>query len=898
METSTALIVTTQDGILDIKKCLNIDLVPDLYFEGFTIIDTLPGCDREGIADAGETVEVYLTIKNGGGYADSVWAKLRFGQFEDTTIADLIDSTSYIGNISTWGELSGEYDPFQIKFGSEIVNNRDVCFIYEIGAKNWYDVISNQIILNVTNGIEIGGLISGTVEWSPHHQYLIVENARVDESSTLIIKPGTQIGFYPNTSLDIRGKLIADGKKDSLINFHGIYDKNYNSSLAIRSSIIDTNIINYSIFNNLGCPLSVRSNYAPLKISNCIFKNNIDGLWLSSSNIFFHRNNINNNTSSMVIYLRDVDFKYNNIIHNYLTCSYIISVDVNLIDAVYNSIYGNYSENREISICVPGNYISFFSFENNYWGTTDSVYIKEIAYDFFDNSNYPILDFSPFLYKPNYNNHGHVWKIQINGHNPQFEQLNPLGQGNTKFEVFYNRPMDISYNPFLSFGIREPFTQHIVIDNACWSADSTIWTAYFDIGLETGDGIQTIRVANAKDDEHFEIPIEDSRFKFVIQAAGAASIAFQATPGIGKVDLEWPSANTEDVLGYNIYRYQNLTDSTFTDTIRINTELVVDTLYADFDVVPDYTYHYLYKILGTDMQESDFSKSVSATPFSAANGDANGDLAINVLDITTIVDFMLLNQPKPFLFDAADFNGDDEINVLVIISIINIILSKKSDFSQESATYANFSIQANQVWIDCDGSVAAYLFVLKGDIEGFGIKSLYPMETFIKRISEDEYMVIVFSLNQSVFPEGNYPILSIFRDKEKSSLTGYDLVVSDINGQPIKGQFLNTGTYVPEVQDQSPCYTLEQNHPNPFNISTRISYTLPYETDVLISIYNTLGKLVYHYYKANETEGKHTIIWNGEDGSGEKTILPGIYFYQLRTKDYTNTKRMIYMRNY
>ena len=56
------------------------------------------------------------------------------------------------------------------------------------------------------------------------------------------------------------------------------------------------------------------------------------------------------------------------------------------------------------------------------------------------------------------------------------------------------------------------------------------------IGLETGDGLQTMRVTNAFDDEHFPIPIEKSRFEFQIQA-GALSVAFEAVPGIGKVDL-------------------------------------------------------------------------------------------------------------------------------------------------------------------------------------------------------------------------------------------------------------------------------------------------------------------------------------------------------------------------
>ena len=288
-----------------------------------------------------------------------------------------------------------------------------------------------------------------------------------------------------------------------------------------------------------------------------------------------------------------------------------------------------------------------FNLPNIYWGTINENLIDQIINDFWDNAGLALVNYVPFLIQPSDSAHGCVWKVLINNIDPQDEQLDPTGMETLKFDIYFNRAMDTTYTPFLTFGVREPYTQNAVKDNSSWSVDSTIWTAYYDIGLKTGDGINTIRVANARDEEGFEIPIEESRFQLIIQAARAASTEFVATPGIGKVDLEWPSTNTDDNLGFNIYRFENLTDSIFSDTIRINTELVTDTIYTDFVVIPDTTYHYLYKILGTDMQESDYSKSVTATPFSAANGDANGDMSINVLDIITIVNYILLNNPKP-----------------------------------------------------------------------------------------------------------------------------------------------------------------------------------------------------------------------------------------------------------
>ncbi|MCP4709906.1 MAG: S8 family serine peptidase, partial [Planctomycetes bacterium] len=117
------LIQGSNNGILDIRNSLDYVLTPDLYYQGFTVVDTLPGADDDGVADAGETIEIYLTVKNGGGWADSVWTKLRLGEFEDPSVATIFDSTSYIGDISAYATLTGEADPFRIAIDPGVANN-------------------------------------------------------------------------------------------------------------------------------------------------------------------------------------------------------------------------------------------------------------------------------------------------------------------------------------------------------------------------------------------------------------------------------------------------------------------------------------------------------------------------------------------------------------------------------------------------------------------------------------------------------------------------------------------------------------------------------------------------------------------------------------------------------
>ncbi len=90
-------------------------------------------------------------------------------------------------------------------------------------------------------------------------------------------------------------------------------------------------------------------------------------------------------------------------------------------------------------------------------------------------------------------------------------------------------------------------------------------------------------------------------------------------------------------------------------------------------------------------------------------------------------------------------------------------------------------------------------------------------------------------------------------------------------------------------------FILSQNFPNPFNPTTQISYELPQDSDVELIVYNTLGKEVVKLVDKNQTVGKYTINWNGQNAQG-KQMPGGIYFYTLKTKDFTQTKKMLLLR--
>jgi serine protease len=90
-------------------------------------------------------------------------------------------------------------------------------------------------------------------------------------------------------------------------------------------------------------------------------------------------------------------------------------------------------------------------------------------------------------------------------------------------------------------------------------------------------------------------------------------------------------------------------------------------------------------------------------------------------------------------------------------------------------------------------------------------------------------------------------------------------------------------------------YELFQNYPNPFNPETEVRYYLPKATWVNLTVYNVLGQRVRTLVDEHQNAGAKATFWDGKD-SYHNEVANGIYFYQLRTGDFTETKKMILLK--
>ena len=85
-------------------------------------------------------------------------------------------------------------------------------------------------------------------------------------------------------------------------------------------------------------------------------------------------------------------------------------------------------------------------------------------------------------------------------------------------------------------------------------------------------------------------------------------------------------------------------------------------------------------------------------------------------------------------------------------------------------------------------------------------------------------------------------------------------------------------------------FSLNQNYPNPFNPETVISYELPVSETVILKIFDVMGKEIKTLVNEKQNSGFHQVSFNA-------SALPsGVYFYQLNTQGFTDTKRMVLIK--
>jgi len=103
-----------------------------------------------------------------------------------------------------------------------------------------------------------------------------------------------------------------------------------------------------------------------------------------------------------------------------------------------------------------------------------------------------------------------------------------------------------------------------------------------------------------------------------------------------------------------------------------------------------------------------------------------------------------------------------------------------------------------------------------------------------------------------------------------------------------RAHFISTGI---ESNDLLPKeFRLFQNYPNPFNGNSRIKYSIPQSSNVIIKVFDVLGKEIELLVNDEKTAGTYEVNWNAAN------LPSGVYFYRLQAGNFVEIKKMILLK--
>lgn len=161
----------------------------------------------------------------------------------------------------------------------------------------------------------------------------------------------------------------------------------------------------------------------------------------------------------------------------------------------------------------------------------------------------------------------------------------------------------------------------------------------------------------------------------------------------------------------------------------------------------------------------------------------------------------------------------------------------------------------------------------------------------------DEYYDIYFGYpdTQQVHSPYYEPLICFFSKKFGLSFVEYFNPLCDYQAT-LSGCIISGITYgqllvsVDEVISNSHSFKLEQNFPNPFNPTTQIRYSVINDGIVSLKVYDVLGKEVAVLVDEEKPAGKYEVKFDASN------LSSGIYFYQLKTGNFADTKKMIFLK--
>ena len=150
--------------------------------------------------------------------------------------------------------------------------------------------------------------------------------------------------------------------------------------------------------------------------------------------------------------------------------------------------------------------------------------------------------------------------------------------------------------------------------------------------------------------------------------------------------------------------------------------------------------------------------------------------------------------------------------------------------------------------------------------------------------------------------DGDYELIAVaLRTEENGTISFTDRMIEEGLIYKYRLEVAGGGASIETESIEVPVASakLYQNHPNPFNPSTTIAFTVPggsgSKQNVALNVYDLRGALVKSLVNGPVAGGRHEVTWNGANNRGEQ-VASGVYFTKFASGGYKSVKKMILLR--
>jgi len=245
------------------------------------------------------------------------------------------------------------------------------------------------------------------------------------------------------------------------------------------------------------------------------------------------------------------------------------------------------------------------SVTGNYWGTTSESLINKQIVDFDDYQQYANLNHAGYLTEAPED----VWPFAVKAGliDKTGTEVDVIGNELVTFYVEFNRDMDTSIELDVRFGSYYPYADYAVegqwVSARRWEGTTTLTTL-----IEGGYQYWSIDNGRAAD-APLKLYKDWGRFQFEIDTTEALAMVLQGNATNTGIQLTWYQDDFATLAGYNVYRADEDEDAYYQ---RINDTIIPVGTEEFFDdtVEPGKVYYYIFKVVQTDLQESDASGKI------------------------------------------------------------------------------------------------------------------------------------------------------------------------------------------------------------------------------------------------------------------------------------------------